>query len=606
MSADIGKMFREISLHPSDRDYHRFVTTTKEGDIRDMRMTRLTFGVTSSPFLATQTLRKLADDYSSELPQVAQTVHTSFYVDDCLTGADNLEEAISLCEGINDLMSRGCMKLRKWRTSSAALRATIQDELLETESTLLITTPSSHHKALGVHWDTGRDTLHVATPQLDAGATPTKRQVLSDVACTFDVLGLFTPITITLKILLQKVWLLGLDWDDVLPSELVEIWRSWRQQLTCITTRTYMDTSKDVLNLQLHGYADASTAAYAGVVYIRVTYTDACISTNLVLAKSKVAPLKTLTVPKLELCAAVLVSKLLTTVAKELNIPIEHIYAWSNSTITLSWIKTQPVRLKTFVANRVIDNVPPLHWRHVPTNQNPADLGSRGVSAEQLVGSSIWWNGPDWLGKSPQRWPVKDLPPQYDKLPELKNSAATLRAELSVIEDYSLRQSNFDSLCSLFSWISRFINNSKMAPPDRTLYNYISTKEVEAAETKLILLNQVKFWSREISTLKTEASLERSSSLISLHPFLDPSGVLRVVGRLHKYQLAFKQQHPAILHKKSHLTEILVRTIHCKHHHAGPTLLMGQLSRKYHVVGARSLVRQISRSCVTCQRDMSA
>ena len=327
----------------------------------------------------------------------------------------------------------------------------------------------------------------------------------------------------------------------MLPSELVEIWRSWRQQLTCITShpvpRTYVDISKDVLNLQLHGYADASTAAYAGVVYIRVTYTDACISTSLVLAKSKVAPLKTLTVPKLELCTAVLVSKLLTTVAKELNIPIEHIYAWSDSTITLSWIKTQPVRLKTFVANRVvtiIDNVPPLHWRHVPTNQNTADLGSRGVSAEQLVSSSLWWNGPDWLGKSPQRWPVKDLPPQYDKLPELKNSAATLRAEPSVVEDYSLRRSNFDSLCSLLSWISRLINNSKRAPPDRTLYNYISTKEVEAAETKLILLHQVKFWSRKISTLKTVTSLERSSSLISLHPFLDPSGVLRVGGRLHK------------------------------------------------------------------------
>ena len=220
------------------------------------------------------------------------------------------------------------------------------------------------------------------------------------------------------------------------------------------------------------------------------------------------------------------VSKLLTTVAKELNIPIEHIYAWSDSTITLSWIKTQPVRLKTFVANRVvtiIDNVPPLHWRHVPTNQNPADLGSRGVSAEQLVGSSLWWNGPDWLGKSPQRWPVKDLPPQYDKLPELKNSAATLRAEPSVVEDYSLRRSNFDSLCSLFSWISS--NNSKRAPPDRTLYNYISTKEVEAAETKLILLHQVKFWSREISTLKTGTSLSRGPA--HLFPFI-PSWILPV------------------------------------------------------------------------------
>ena len=152
-------------------------------------MTLLTFEVASSPFLATQVLRKLADDYSQSHSQAADLIHTSFYVDDCLTGADTVAEADSIRTSLNSLLSKAKMTLRKWRSSSDELLATIPIELRETETKQHIQSPPSHIKTLGLHWDTGQDSLHVATPVLDQDTSLTKRRILSDVSQTFDVLG---------------------------------------------------------------------------------------------------------------------------------------------------------------------------------------------------------------------------------------------------------------------------------------------------------------------------------------------------------------------------------------------------------------------------------
>ncbi len=145
--------------------------------------------------------------------------------------------------------------------------------------------------------------------------------------------------------------------------------------------RYYYHHNKERHNLQLHGFCDSSQVAFAGVVYIRATCTDTSVSTTLVIAKSKVAPLKNQTIPKLELCSAVLLRKLLSTVNRELNIDLKDVFAWSDST---GWINTSPHRLKTYVANRVVsivDRIPANHWRHVSSPDNPADLGSRGTTS---------------------------------------------------------------------------------------------------------------------------------------------------------------------------------------------------------------------------------
>ena len=232
MAADISKIFREVGLHSGDRDLHRFLMrndTTKM--LEEWRMTRLTFGVTCSPFLATQVLRQLAEDHNQEHSRAADIIRRSFYVDDCLTGASSLEEASDIRKELNLLLDKAGMTLRKWRSNSIDLLETIPEVIREMERVQFISAPAQCHKILGVHWHTVQDTLHVATPILQDNDKPTKRQIASDVARTFDVLGWFSPVTIKLKIVLQRLWGLQVDWDQDIPPDIFEEWRAWRTEL---------------------------------------------------------------------------------------------------------------------------------------------------------------------------------------------------------------------------------------------------------------------------------------------------------------------------------------------------------------------------------------
>ena len=212
-------MFREVVLHPDERDYHRFLLRDEKGDILDCRMKRLTFGVKSSPFLATRVLLKLADLHETTHPVAANLIRNAFYVDDCLTGADTVEEMDRARTELCDLLQKAGMTLRKWRSNSQELLATIPDNLCETAD-LQIRDPLLASKALGIHWHVTTDRLHVATPSIDCNKPPTKRVIASAVAQVFDVLGLFSPAVVTAKIILQKCWRLGLEWDTPIPENL--------------------------------------------------------------------------------------------------------------------------------------------------------------------------------------------------------------------------------------------------------------------------------------------------------------------------------------------------------------------------------------------------
>ena len=245
---------------------------------------------------------------------------------------------------------------------------------------------------MGLHWDTAADTLHVATPQLEDNSSATKRQVASDLARTFDILGWFAPSTVKVKAVMQRLWQLGLNWDEQVPSDIEDIWKTWRNQLPLLTRHPmpccYFQPSKSALSIQLHGFSDASKVAYAGVVYVRAVYQDATVSVSLMLAKSRIAPLKGITVPRLELCGVQLLSKLMDIARKILSIDLCNTFAWCDSSVVLGWLNTTPGRLNTFVSNRVVDTIsrlPPTLWRYVSTKHNPADVASRGLFPNELL-----------------------------------------------------------------------------------------------------------------------------------------------------------------------------------------------------------------------------
>ncbi len=228
MSADISKMFREVELHPDDRDLHRFLQAALGGEgVIDMRMTRAMFGVSSSLFLATQVLRQVAKDHREQYPRAANII-SNFYVDDCLIGAAIPDEAKKIQEELISLLRCAYMCFKKWRSSNSTVVVNVSPDMREDERQQIIAPPAECHKALGLHWDTKKDTLHVSTPTLSLDDKPTKRKIASDVAKTFDLLGWFATCTIVVKIMLQDLWKLKLAWDNPVPDQIAKAWNSWR------------------------------------------------------------------------------------------------------------------------------------------------------------------------------------------------------------------------------------------------------------------------------------------------------------------------------------------------------------------------------------------
>ena len=236
----------------------------------------------------------------------------------------------------------------------------------------------------------------------------------SDIAKTYDVLGWFAPSVIYVKILLQRLWEAKIEWDDPVPPDVQSSWERWRTELPALSqkfiARSYFPKDVNATSVQLHGFSDASEQAYAAVVYLRTVDSNGTVHASLVMAKTKVAPIKRLTVPRLELCGANLLASLLHHTQEVLKVPSSQVFAWTDSTVVLGWLSGNPHRFKTFVGNRVsntMELVHPNRWHHVPGTDNPADCASRGLLPSELLQHTLWWNGPPWLRKSDAEWPVE-------------------------------------------------------------------------------------------------------------------------------------------------------------------------------------------------------
>ena len=273
LTADVSKMYRAIELVPSDRDLHRFVWRNDIKDpLVDYRMTRVTFGVSASSFAANMAVKQNALDFATEFPIAAKVVDTSFYVDDCLTGADSIAEATKLHTQLHALFTKDGFLLRKWNSSDAEVVKSIPADLREVQSIQSLPAPDQYTKTLGIEWNSNSDHFRLTIASLPSLKSITKRKLVSDIAKTFDILGWFAPAIIKVKILLQRLWEQRVDWDDVVPDPIHEEWLQWRSNLNILSKRhiprCYFNKDTQVASLELHGFSDASENAYAAVVYI--------------------------------------------------------------------------------------------------------------------------------------------------------------------------------------------------------------------------------------------------------------------------------------------------------------------------------------------------
>ena len=269
VSADIQKMYREIMLHPEDRHLHRFLWRPKQvGPIGTYAMNRVTFGVTSSPFLAIRTLFKIVEDFGESAPLASSHVKDSMYVDNLLAGGDTEEEVIDLFHQMRGLLKHGHFNIVKWRSSSSTVLDQIPADICEHEVTkqdLVDRKDAKHPKALGLIWDSSEDVMATQIEMVSKFAT-TKMGVISDVSRIFDVLGWLAPAIVPMKLVFQKLWLEKIGWDDQVPQPYKLQHERWREELPPLSQvklkRCYFAPEKTV-SVSLHGFCDASKLEYS-------------------------------------------------------------------------------------------------------------------------------------------------------------------------------------------------------------------------------------------------------------------------------------------------------------------------------------------------------
>lgn len=480
-------------------------------------------------------------------------------------------------------------------------------DLREAEKILSITdSDAGVAKTLGVQWDTRSDSFRLATSEFKRNDVVTKRLLLSDISRVFDALGWFAPATVKMKILLQRMWELNVGWDERIPDDVRESWESWRADLSMLTStqleRCYFLKTETLEDAEIHGFSDASEEAYAAVAYLRSKYTSGKIHVSLIMAKTKVAPIKRQSVPRLELCGALMLSRILKRLEEVLKIPVSNIYAWTDSTIVLDWLCGNPRRFKTFVGNRVseiMDTTPTSQWRHVPSRQNPADCASRGLSPAELLQHELWWKGPPWLLLDVSSWPNTERRQTQEVTEECRISLTSVVERKEPIIPFN-KFSDFTKLVRVIAWILRFVQN---ATPNKEVNSsiYLTAIEIRKAERYLLAAAQEQDLQREIAALKAKKKLPRSSNLKHLFPFLD-DGLVRAGGRIRNSEVNYEQKHPVILRGDNSLTKLLIKAEHIRLLHAGPARTFNSLSGRFHLIGGIKVVRSITRKCVTCRR----
>lgn len=611
MLCDIRQMYRMIWVESAQRKYQRILWRFQPDDpILDYQLNVVVFGVSSSPFLAIRTLLHLASNYD-DLPLASEIVYTQSFVDDISFGHNDLETVLSMRNQLITLLKRGKFELRKWASNERSLLEGLPESHVQNIDFSFDLENDSSLKILGLKWSPSKDTFYY--PFTYTAAKCTKRLMLSELAKTFDPLGFLTPTTFFMKLLIQHLWTLGLGWDETPPHEVEKRWMDFKRDLT-IFSSFFIPRQIDLCNYsscQLVGFCDASTKGTCAVTYLRVVYENSSVKTFFLYARSKVAPLQTISLPRLELAAAVLLSKLITfildTYQKQIN--IEDFYAFSDSTVALSWIKSSPHMWKTYVANRaafIQERVPPTKWHHVSTKENPADCGSRGLFPSELTGFNLWWFGPDFLLKNPREWTSKYSFNSIANEAELEKRKITLTTKITLpnfLDNFLNNISSLSKIKRIIAYILRFINNikgsnQKSRNAKNLPFNSLHNDELHYALLVLIKHVQNTNFSQEILCIKNKELLPKR--LKRLNPILDAAGMLRVGGRLCHSELSFNQKHPLLLPSKSILTTLLIRETHISNMHAGIQTTCAILMQNFWILSVKNSVRSVICKCVPC------
>ena len=626
VGADIEKMFHKITMPPPHRDYHRFLWQDNTSEpIKIYRWKSHVFGNAGSPCTAMFATTEHARRFQKDFPLAADTILHSTLVDDMLDSVDTDEQALELLQQLRGLLGLMSMNIKKVISNSPAVMAAtpveeaspaldvadfaLKDEFLPTVKTLGVIY-ISHEDAF---------TFKLAPPDT-TNITWTKRKVLQLEARLYDPHGLVLPHIVAARVFLQELWRNKYDWDTPLSTELAAEWAKWIAGLDLLPTIRIpraLRLSSAITSTQVHCFADASALACSACAYVVHTYDAYTTTSRLAVAKSKVAPLKQISIPRLELMAAILALDLAYTLTRTLNINMSDVHFWSDSTNVLCWLKNDSRTLNSFVGTRTAKIQRATlyeNWRHVPSELNPADIPSRGALADTFYNNQLWWQGPAFLRQG--QWPQQPqvIPPPPEALQEIKKGA-----QFSFIAVFPARCSEQDGqqpnhhfpleiLWKNMSQWSRILRTVALiaAWADTQLRNKpktIAPQHLRKAEIWIWRQVQQQSFARTLHDLQQQQRASQQSSLLRLQPQLHSDGLIRMRGRTHLHpNIPYHMRHPIILPRRHQVVDALIRYHHHRLLHAGASATLAQLLETYWPVHARAQVKRVTTACVQCRR----
>ena len=601
--ADVEQMFHQIRVIEKDQPAMSFLwrdlDTSKEPDV--YQMTVSIFGMKCSPAIASYILRKAAEDHVEDTAisrSAVWAVKHNFYMDDFLSSEPSVAAATSMQFEVTKLVSQGGFRLTKWMSNDSRVVEHIEvservHPVIDPEKT-----GKDQQRALGCAWSPSEDVLGIHS-QVNVRSV-TKRGMLQGMASIFDPLGMVSPFTLQAKIIIQRLWALKYPWDQQLSgNELDEckLWIAEAGHLQDISVSRYFTGagSHEMARRELHIFCDASENAFAAVAYIRTVTTDLVKHISFVMSRTRLAPLKQLTIVRLELQAAVLAVRLAVTIKQEMTYKFDETLFWSDSKVVLQYIRNESRRFHTFVANRISEiqdasNVE--DWYHVSGKCNPADIASRGASIGKLRDMRQWWRGPIFLELDRDDWPLQ--PEAESTLSSDDIEVKTPPVVIAAISDHtqprlldSTRFSSWHKFRRTVAWILRFIGNlkSRVQPGTSATSGALSNAELEKADSFILREDQARY----------------QQELKHMSPFVDQQGIQRVGGRLDKAPIAYVTQHPIILSPSSDVTRLIVQDIHEGILHSGLNHTLNEFRMKYWMPKARGTVKRLINGCIFCR-----
>ncbi|XP_044573279.1 uncharacterized protein LOC123257599 [Drosophila ananassae] len=578
---DITEMFHQVLIRPEDRCAQRFLWR----DGNDQR----------DPDVYEIAVKAIVDYH---------------YVDDYVDSFATESEAIEVSSRLKKIHAEGGFELCKFSSSSP----TVERMLGPSDHAQSIEWGEAEQKILGMRWQPATDDFrfrvkyHKVAPLVSDGKRiATKREFLSMVMSTFDPLGFLCCLMITAKLLLREVWRRKISWDEPLPAEMYNAFMDWRKEMEKVERfrcpRHYFG-SRLVKTVEMHVFVDASQSAFASVVYWRITYEDGDVQVRFVCAKTKCAPMRTMTIPRLELQAAVLGTRLMDTVRQDHSVAIAETVLWTDSKTVLRWIGSTHRRYKQFVGDRVaeiLESTKVAQWRWLPSADNVADDATRAQRSVDLSEESRWLRGPAFLRRPAGSWPGTAPTDEADAEDEEEMPSEFVLVGASDPFISLERFSSYRRLLRTTAWVLRFIRRCRGQRDE--LENYgLNVAECEAAEDLLFRRAQREAFPDEVQAAEKDLDVAKGSDICGLAPYLDGNGILRAYGRIDAALcIPYSARRPVILSHRHGLTEMIVRDAHVRIKHQNVDATMAEIRTRFWITRLRRVLRSVISGCSECK-----